>query len=84
MGKIGNKVAFQYFHPQTDGQTEVVNQSLGALLRSLVKKSIREWDLTLAHAEFAYNRSVSQTTGRSPFEVIYGKNPTSPLDLTPC
>jgi len=51
-------------------------------LRSLVKKSIREWDLMLAHAEFTYNRSTSQTTSRSPFEVVYGKNPTSLLDLT--
>ncbi|KAG8369460.1 hypothetical protein BUALT_Bualt14G0016000 [Buddleja alternifolia] len=36
-----------------------------------------------AQAEFAYNRSSSQTTGKSPFEVLYGMNPTSPLDLVP-
>ena len=33
--------------------------------------------------EFAYNRSTSQTTGHSPFEVVYGLNPTGPLELTP-
>ena len=48
-----------------------------------MKKNIREWDLILAHAEFAYNRSTSQTTSCSPFEVVYGLNPTSPLDLAP-
>ena len=37
----------------------------------------------LAHAKFAYNKSTSQTTSRNPFEVVYGKNPTSLLDLTP-
>ena len=69
-GKLGTKLQFSTsHHPQTDGQTEVMNRSLGALLRSLVTKNLREWDLLLAQAEFTYNRSSSQTTGRSPFEV---------------
>ncbi|KAJ8643559.1 hypothetical protein MRB53_005307 [Persea americana] len=37
----------------------------------------------LAQAEFAYNRSLSQTPSCSPFEAVYGLNPTSPLDLAP-
>ena len=36
----------------------------------------------LPHAEFAYNRSINQTTGCSPFEAVYGLNPISPLDLS--
>jgi hypothetical protein len=48
-----------------------------------VGKNIRQWDLLLAQAEFAYNRSTSQTTGCNPFEVVYGLNPFSPLDLAP-
>ncbi|GJV45609.1 RNA-directed DNA polymerase [Tanacetum coccineum] len=39
------------------------------------------WDLVLPQAEFAYNRSCSQTTSKSPFEIVYGCNPSSPLDL---
>ena len=66
-----------------DGKTEVVNRSLGAVIRSLVKKNVRESKSLLPHAEFAYNRSTSQTTGCSPFEVVYGMNPIAPLDLSP-
>ena len=33
--------------------------------------------------EFAYNRSTSQTTNRSPFEIVYGRNPTTPVELVP-
>jgi hypothetical protein len=50
------------YHPQTDGQTEVVNQSLGYLLRSLVTEHHSQWDQILAQAEFAYNDSVNRST----------------------
>jgi hypothetical protein len=56
---------------------------LGNLLRSFVGKNIHQWDLLLAQAKFAYNRSTSQTTGCSPFEAVYGLKPISPLDLAP-
>lgn len=82
--KMGTRLKFSTsHHPQTDGQTEVVNQSLGALLRSLIKKNIKAWDLSLPQPEFAYNRSTSQTSGCSPFEIVYGKHPITPLDLVP-
>ena len=70
-------------HPQTDGQTEVTNRTLGSLLRALVKKSVKGWDKLLPHAEFAFNRAPSKTTRLSPFQVVYGCNPKTPLDLTP-
>lgn len=70
-------------HPQIDGQTEVTNQSLGNLLRSLVGSNPRKWDLVLPQAEFAYNRSKHCSTGMSLFLVVYGRSPFTPLDLAP-
>jgi len=69
------------YHPQTDGQTKVVNRSLGNLLRSLAGRKPKKWDQVLAQAEFAFNSSVNRTTGKAPFQVVYGRMPRSVVDL---
>ncbi|XP_019056297.1 PREDICTED: LOW QUALITY PROTEIN: uncharacterized protein LOC109116034 [Tarenaya hassleriana] len=82
--KLGTKLLFSTTcHPQTDGQTEVVNHILSTLFRSLVKKNLKSWEDCLPHLEFAYNRSVHSATKFSPFEIVYGFNPLTPLDLSP-
>jgi len=58
-----------------------VNQTLYQLLRYLVGKNLKAWDECLPHAEFSYNRVVNSTTSYSPFKVVYGSSPLSPLDL---
>lgn len=70
------------YHPQTDGQTEVTNRSLGDLLRCLVGGNIRSWDKVLCQAEFAHNHAVNRSSGFSPFQVVYGLIPRGPLDLS--
>ena len=70
-------------HPQTDGQTKVVNRTLGQMLRCFISGNPRAWENLLPHIEFAYNRVVNSTTSHSPFEVVYGFNPLTPLDLLP-
>ena len=83
-GKLGTKLLFSTTcHPQTDGQTEVVNRTLGQLLRCFISGNPRAWEDLLPHVEFAYNRVVNSTTNHSPFEVVYGFNPLTPLDLLP-
>jgi len=65
--KLGTKLKFSTTcHPQMDGQTEMLNRTLGTLLRVLVKKNLKAWDLLLVHTEFAYNRAPSRTTNGHP------------------
>ncbi|KAD6118682.1 hypothetical protein E3N88_09953 [Mikania micrantha] len=81
--KLGTTLKFSTSsHPQTDGQTEVTNRTLGSILRSLVQANQKKWEELLPQAEFAYNRAPSKSTGISPFMVVYGINPHTPLDLT--
>lgn len=80
--KLGTKLLFSTpCHPQTDSQTEVVNRTLGTLLRTIIKKNLKSWEDCLSFVEFAYNRSKYVTTGFSPFEIVYGFNPLTPMDL---
>ena len=69
------------YHPQSDGQTEVTNRSLGDMLRCLVGDNIKSWDTILCKAEFAHNHAVNRSTLFSPFRIIYGIVPRGPVDL---
>ena len=61
--KLGTKLTFSStYHPQTDGQTEVVNRSLGNILGSLTSGLPKQWDHVLAQVEFAYNDSPNRST----------------------
>ncbi|KAL7148069.1 hypothetical protein ABFS83_06G152600 [Erythranthe nasuta] len=81
---MGTKLKFSTaYHPQTDGQTDVVNRSLDNLLRCLVGEHMRSWHSILPIAEFAYKNSVNRSIGMSPFEVVYGHKPRAPIDLIP-
>jgi len=53
------------------------------MLRAIMKDNHKSWDEYLPHIEFVYNRVVHKTTNASPFEVVYGFNPLTPLDLLP-
>jgi hypothetical protein len=70
-------------HPQTDGQTEVINRTLSTMLRAILKTNLKLWEDCLPHIEFTYNRSVHSTMKVSPFQVVYDFNPRAPIDLLP-
>jgi len=69
------------FHPQTDGQTEVVNRTVVHLLRGYCGKHSKTWDDHLSYIQHAYNRALHSSTNKSPFETCFGYLPKSPFDL---
>jgi hypothetical protein len=60
------------YHPQTDGQTERVNQILEDILRACALKYSKSWDKCLPYAEFSYNNSYQKSLKMLPFEVLCG------------
>ena len=60
------------FHPQTDGQTEQMNQELEQYLRFFVEHQQKDWPEWLVSAEFAVNNKAHTATKVSPFMANYG------------
>lgn len=63
------------YHPQTDGQTERLNQCLEIYLRCMVQSCPTKWSQWLALVEFWYNTTTHSSHGKTPFEVLYGHQP---------
>ncbi|GJY66109.1 putative mitochondrial protein [Tanacetum coccineum] len=63
------------YHPQTDGQTEVVNRCLECYLRCITSEQPSEWVNWLSLAEFWYNTNYHTAINTTHFEVVYGQTP---------
>jgi IS30 family transposase len=68
------------YHPQIDGQTEVVNKFLETYLRCFSSQRKNQWAQWLPLVEWWYNTSYHTTTHMNPFEVVYGQK--TPLVLS--
>ncbi|KAK4684314.1 putative transposase, partial [Tremellales sp. Uapishka_1] len=69
------------FHPQTDGQTERVNQSLEQYIRLYTNYKQSDWSKWLPLAEFAYNNTPHSTTTISPFMANKGFDPACAFNI---
>lgn len=63
------------YHPQSDGQTEVVNRCIEQYLRCFVQSRPKQWSVFLPWAECWCNTTFHVSTGMSPFEALYGHKP---------
>nr|AAL77161.1 Putative polyprotein [Oryza sativa Japonica Group] len=78
--ELGTRLNFSTaYHPQTDGQTERVNQILEDMLRACALDFGGAWDKSLPYAEFSYNNSYQASLQMAPFEALYGRKCRTPL-----
>ena len=68
------------YHPQTDGQTERINQILEDILRACVLSYSKKWDECLPLADFFYNNSYQESIKMAPFKALYGRRCRIPLN----
>lgn len=69
------------YHPQMDGQTEIVNKWIEDYLRNYVTGQQTTWVKWLHLGEYCYNTTHHLSIGMSPFKVLYGYDATSFVDL---
>jgi hypothetical protein len=71
------------YHPQTDGQTERLNQDVEIFLRLYVNHMQDDWAEWLSQAEFSYSNRIHSATGYTPFYLDHGRHPRTPLNVIP-
>ncbi|KAL0294617.1 UNVERIFIED_CONTAM: Transposon Ty3-G Gag-Pol polyprotein [Sesamum radiatum] len=77
---LGTKLYFSTaFHPQTDGQSERMIQTLEDMMRACIMEFKGNWNDHLPLMEFAYNNSFNSSIGMAPYEALYGRRCRSPI-----
>ena len=85
MAKLGTKVGLSsLYYLQADGQLERSHRYVEQILQYIVAFLQDNWDDMLVQAESALNETVHSAHGLSPFKVVYGWEPSLPIDHTFC
>ena len=77
---VQHRVASPY-HPQANGQVESTNKVIEAILTKTVKSHRKDWVDRLPEALWAYHTTWCNTTGFSPYDLVYGKSAIFPIEL---
>ena len=75
------KIETTGFQPQANGRVERFHQWIGRMMTVMANEKKDDWDIYIDACLFAYRVSVHEAMGHSPFELVYGRKPTVPLDL---
>jgi len=67
------------YHPQADGQTEILNQTVEIALRAYTNFDRNNWSELLPKISFTYNNTPHSATGYSPSQLLYGFKPKEPI-----
>jgi hypothetical protein len=68
------------YHPQADGQTEILNQTLEVAIRAFTNFDWNNWNSLLTKLSFTYNNTPHTATGYTPAYLLYGFKPNVPLN----
>ncbi|KAA0038302.1 peroxidase 64 [Cucumis melo var. makuwa] len=74
--KLNKSIAY---HPQSDGQTEVVNRGMETYLRCFCNEKPKDWVKWLPWTEYWYNTTFQRSIGMTPFQVVHGRQPPTIL-----
>ena len=77
---IQHRIASPY-HPQANGQVESTNKVIEAILNKMVRSHRRDWADRLLEALWAYRTTWCNTTGFSPYDLVYGKSVVFPIEF---
>ena len=75
-----HKVNTTAYHPQTDSLVERFNRTLIDMLAKTVEQNGKNWDEKLPFVLFAYRSTAQESTGESPFRLLYGWDPKLPME----
>ena len=69
------------YHPQANGLVENFNGTLKKMLKCYSDETAKDWDKNIPYVLFAYREAKHETTGFSPFEMLYGRHVRGPLSI---
>lgn len=69
------------YNPETDGLSERFNRTMKAFLTQCVNENGNNWNIIIKFIQFAFYTAGEKTAKCSPFELIYGRLPRTPMDL---
>lgn len=69
------------FHPRSDEMVERMNRTIQNMLSKYIQENQKDWDLHLDFIVMAYNSCEHDSTGCSPYKIVYGENIVLPVDI---